>query len=287
MSKPSHLLDAEARFISNHSSVTVPVAEDASRQRSWDELACQLGFNNLLSSANQVHSARLRAAASPHTGAWLQALPSSSLGLHLDGETVRINVALRLGAPVFEPHKCRCGRMVSSLGHHGLACGKKNEGRGARHYALNDIVKRSLRAAGVPSWLEPLGLDRGDGKRPDGLTVFPFTEGKCLTWDATCTDTFCKTAINEAAINPGAAATKAEQRKRTLYSNLQDQYRFEPLAIETTGVYGKSSARFISELGRRISGCTGDKRETHWLRQRLAIAVVRGNAKSIHATGGV
>ena len=261
------------------------MAEAAARQRSWDELACQTELNNLLSSANQVHSARLLAAASPHTGAWLQALPSPNLGLLLDEETVRVNVALRLGAPICEPHKCRCGRLVGSLGHHGLAC-RLNEGRQPRHYALNDIVKRSLKAAGVPSWLEPVGLDRGDGKRPDGLTVFPFTEGKCLTWDATCVDTFCKTAINDSALTPGTAANKAEDRKRKVYNSLQDRYRFEPLAIETTGVYGKSSSKFVSELGRRITGSTGEKRETHWLRQRLSVAVARGNAASILATGG-
>ena len=177
---------------------------------------------------------------------------------------------------------------MTSLGHHGLSCGKHpGQGRHPRHYALNNVVKLSLRAAGVPSWLEPVGLDRGDGKRPDGLTVFPFSDGKCLTWDATCTDTFSRTSINETALTPGAAANRAEERKRLTYNSLLDRYRFEPLAIETTGVYGKSSARFVSELGRRISGNTGDKRETHWLRQRLSIAVVRGNASSILATGGV
>ena len=29
-------------------------------------------------------------------------------------------------------------------------------------------------AAGFPSQLEPVGLERGDGKRPDGITLFPF-----------------------------------------------------------------------------------------------------------------
>ena len=136
-SKSSHLLQAEAHYIRVHPSATLPLAEAATRQRSWDEQACQAELNNLLSSANQVHSARLRAAASPHTGAWLQALPSPSLGLLLDEETVRVNVALRLGAPICEPHKCRCGRLVGSLGHHGLAC-RLNEGRQPRHYAPNE-----------------------------------------------------------------------------------------------------------------------------------------------------
>ena len=132
--------------------------------------------------------------------------------------------------------------------------------------------------------MEPLGLDRGDGKRPDGLTVFPFTDGKNLCWDSTCHDTFCKTAIGDTAHTPGAAANKAEEQKNRLYGSLQNRYRFEPLAIETTGVYGKTSAKFVAELGRRIAARTGEKRETSWLRQRLSVAIVRGNAASILAT---
>ena len=88
-------------------------------------------------------------------------------------------------------------------------------------------------------------------------------------WDATCTDSFSKTAIGETAYKPGSAATRAEARKRVTYSALLTTYRFEPVAVETTGVLGESSARFIAELGKRISACTGDRRETHWLWQTL------------------
>ena len=58
-------------------------------------------------------------------------------------------------------------------------------GRFPRHSALNDIIKRALDAAGFPFQLEPVGLDRGEGKRPDGITLFPFQSGKSLIWDAT------------------------------------------------------------------------------------------------------
>ena len=51
-------------------------------------------------------------------------------------------------------------------------------------------------------------------------------------------------------------------------------------------MYGKSSAKFVAEIGRRITARTGEKRETAWLRQRLSMAVVRGNAASVLATGG-
>ena len=94
-------------------------------------------------------------------------------------------------------------------------------------------------------------------------------------------DTFCKTAINLTASTPGSAANKAEERKSSHYSSLQDRYRFTPVAIETMGVYGKASEAFISELGRRMRAATGEVREIQWLWQRLSMAVVRGNAASI------
>ena len=174
-----------------------------------------------------------------------------SLGLHLDDETVRVSVALRLGAPICQPHRCRsCGRTVTPLGLHGLSC-LKSAGRHPRHAHLNDVVRRSLSSAGFPAVLEPVGLDRGDGRRSDGLTVFPFREGKCLTWDATCVDTFADTVLVQSALEPGAAARQAEQHKRQRYADLTQRYIFEPGALETSGVYGPAAAAFIQDLGRR------------------------------------
>ena len=98
-------------------------------------------------------------------------------------------------------------------------------------------------------------------------------------------DTFSKSAINLTSHTVGAAANAAEDHKKKHYSPLSDRYRFEPLAIETTGVYGKSSAKLVSEIGSRIRGKTKDIREVAWLRQQLSVAVVRGNAAAILATG--
>ena len=165
-----------------------------------------------------------------------------------------------------------------------MSC-QRSAGRGARHAQLNDIIKRSLSTAGVPSLLEPSGLSSDNATRPDGVTVFPFSEGRSMCWDATCWDSFSTSAINEAAHTAGAIATRAEKAKITKYAALQDRYRFVPIAFETTGVVGKETDSFISELGRRMSGSTGNRREVEWLRQRLSIAIIRGNAASILATG--
>ncbi|XP_063371156.1 zinc finger protein 596-like [Cydia amplana] len=45
---------------------------------------------------------------------------------------------------------------------------------------------KALVSANVPCVLEPPGLCRTDGKRPDGLTLVPWQKGRCLLWDATC-----------------------------------------------------------------------------------------------------
>ena len=161
-----------------------------------------------LEPANQVHRARLLAASSSNSGSWLGATPLPGLGLHLDDASVQIGVALRLGAPVCETHLCRCGRRVDVLGHHGLSC-QYSAGRLPRHANLNDVVKRALASAGIPSWLEPVGLDRGDGRRPDGVTIFPYHQGRSLCWDATCTDTFSASSVLDAAISQGTAAARA------------------------------------------------------------------------------
>ena len=69
-----------------------------------------------------------------------------------------------------------------------------------------------------------------------------------------------------------------------LYSRLEDRYRFEPVAVETTGVIGERGSKLITEIGRRIKQRTGETREVSWLRQRISLAIMRGNAASALAT---
>ena len=115
--------------------------------------------------------------------------------------------------------------------------------------------------------------------------MFPYSRGKCLCWDATCVDSLSATAVIESAIESGSAAQLAEQRKRERYRDLSERYIFEPLAVETMGVIGPSSRKFLAELGRRITANTGERRELQWLIQRISLAIARGNAAAILATG--
>ena len=87
---------------------------------------------------------------------------------------------------------------MNTLGTHGLSC-RFSAGRHCRHAMLNDILHRALSSANVPSQLEPTGLDRADGKRPDGITMVPWSNGRLLVWDATCVDTFAPSHLSMTA----------------------------------------------------------------------------------------
>ena len=97
---------------------------------------------------------------------------------------------------------------MDSRGLHGLSC-NYSDGRFPRHSAMKDVIKRALQKADLPSVLEPPGLDRGDGSRPDGITVFPFSEGTSLVWDCTCVDTFAGVHLNRSAMKQRRGAQTA------------------------------------------------------------------------------
>jgi hypothetical protein len=75
-----------------------------------------------------------------------------------------------LGCNLYIPHICQCNGKVDEIGIHGLSCSKSN-------------------SIHVNSTLEPNGLSRDDGKRPDGMTLVPWIKGQPLVWNVTIVDT--------------------------------------------------------------------------------------------------
>ena len=272
----------DAEDVWKASNLDVPSSPNS--QHSWDEIQCRAKLDTLRPVLDQHKLACLSAASQPHSGDWLYTLPSLSTGTKLDDACLRISICHRLGLTVCEPHPCRCGQTVDSFGLHPLSC-LRSAGRHPRHTALNDVIRRALDSAGIPSILEPEGLDRGDGKRPDGITVFPYLRGRSLIWDATCTDTFSSSMLVNSAVNPGSAANAAEERKIAKYGGLLDRYVFTPVAVETSGVIGKQSLVFLRGLARRVADAKNDPREAVYLFQRISLAIVRGNASAVLAAG--
>ena len=172
---------------------------------------------------------------------------------------------------------------MSQFATHGLSC-RKSAGRHHRHSAVNDIIYRALVAAHVPSRLEPSGLFRSDGKRPDGVSIVPWKCGQLMVWDATCPDTLAPSYSTIAAHQVGAVAQQAENRKTQKYKHLESCYFFTPVAIETSGVFGPKTLEFLKELGHQLRQVSREAYSFAYLTQRLSVAVQRGNAASVLGT---
>ena len=112
-----------------------------------------------------MHRARFLAASCKESGAWLNALPISSLVLCKDDATVRISMGLLMGLPLCQSHTCQhCGAEVDvSVCHTWLKLQKECRAP-PPHSAVNNIIHRALVAAHVLSHLESSGLYRSDGK---------------------------------------------------------------------------------------------------------------------------
>ena len=103
---PPDLAEAEALLSQEHDQSSPPSLA-SHRQNSWDSCKVMATSDALLEGAPDARSrARLLAAVSKESGAWLNALPISSFGLCLDDNTHRIAVGLRLGSSLCRPHTC-------------------------------------------------------------------------------------------------------------------------------------------------------------------------------------
>ena len=138
---------------------------------------------------------------------------------------------------------------------------RRRRRRRSRHHALNDLVARAFASAAIPVAKEPQGLSRAGGKRPDGLTMVPWREGKPLTWDVTVVCPVAESYIGDSATNAGSAAEAAATRKAAKYA----------------GTMNASVG-----LGQKILSISGDDRETCCLFQRISVLIQRFNATLLH-----
>eukprot|EP00731_Ephydatia_muelleri_P014529 Em0008g249a len=175
----------------------------------------------------------------------------------------------------------KCGQ----LGSHRLSC-RISAGCHLRHAIVNDILHRALSSANVPSRLEPTGLDRADGKRRDGITMVPSSNGRLLVWDATCVATFATSHLSIAASQVCAAANQAEQTKIKKYSYITSHVyqSFTPVVFETSGVCGPRSMSFLTDLGHGIANTTVDNSSLAYLMQSFSVAIQSGNAATVLGT---
>ena len=253
--------------------------KDLTKQKLWDSPICEKIIKLLHSSTDDMTSkARIIGVSTKDASSWLNAYPIVALGLKLPNAMFRTCIAFRIGASVCKEYTCKCGTTVDRLGLHTLSC-KNNKGKYYRHSLLNDTIYRALSTADVPSIKEPMGILRNDGKRPDGMTLVPYSYGRSLLWDVTVVNTLAVSYQRDALLDSGLVAEKAENRKLAKYSNIAaEQYLFVPLGFESMGNFGSHATKFIDDIGRKIQVRTGERRSTQFLKQTIGMNIQRGNA---------
>ena len=97
-------------------------------------------------------------------------------------------------------------------------------------------------------------------------------------------DTLAATYLAKTSTTQRAAAEAAEEKKQQKYAFLSDTFHFIPLAFETLGCFGSDASSLVSRIGKKITDRTGETRATNFLKQRLSIDIMRGNAISILGT---
>ena len=184
-----------------------------------------------------------------------------------------------------EEYKCLCGKVVKKDGLHGLSC-KKSGGWIPGHDEINKIFSHAFSSAGFPNIIQPPGISRDDGKRPDGMTLIPWSHGRSILWDVTVRDTLAPSYVNESSKKAGAIADNAERNKHNHYRLLKENYLLTPIAFESLGSMGPETRTFIKKLGSLMKKASGESRSMDYLLQKVSIAIQRRNASCILGTLG-
>ena len=132
----------------------------------------------------------------------------------MSSDTVHIARPQRRHTLVSAPHLFllwkTCGQSGSLLSE--LSVKPRERSPSSKLMQLNNIIHQSLASANI-SW-NHLDFYRADGKHQEGVTHVPWSDGKFLTWDATCVDRFCS-SHRSASAKPeaGGSAAIAEREK--------------------------------------------------------------------------
>jgi hypothetical protein len=213
----------------------------------------------------------------PESGQFLNAIPSDNLHLRMENQEFMLAIALRTGCHVTEGHRClNCPDWIEEDGVHGLCCQKGVIGRAARHKGLNLLLSKSLNQLEIGTRLEP--QNAWLGKRPDGISILPWKDGKRLAWDVIVTDSFAITYRQKALVGNGSVAEIAEKRKYDAYKGIEENYVFQPIAFESLGEFGPSTKKFMSVVGKALIRKTGDIRAAAFFRQRFSVELQKPNS---------
>ena len=244
---------------------------------------------HLLSTAPSIRARALAlSSALPHAGNWLNGIPSSTLGLHLQDQEFRCCLRYWLGVPLHSsPYSCpECHNTADPFGDHQVGCGGNGD-RITRHNAIRDVVFSAAQSAALAPSKEMPNLIPDSLSRPADVFLPTWSRGRPAALDIHVISPLQQQTMGEAASTPGHALQVGVQRK--LASHLSAcrsvGVEFIPFVMETLGGLAEDSIFILRSLGKAIAQRVGSLDTstdtsvcTKQLFHRTAIALWRGNA---------
>ena len=141
----------------------------------------------LLSSAPSTRSrALVHFSALPHAGDWLNGVPSTALGLHLQGQEFRCFLRYWLGVPLHSTNYCfpECSSTADPFGDHQVGCGGNGD-RIARHNAIRDILFLAARSAALAPTREAPSVVPDSRSRSADILLPTWSRGRPAALDVT------------------------------------------------------------------------------------------------------
>ena len=237
----------------------------------------------LVEEGDTEEMARLKSLSLPHSGDWLNVVPSSALGLHLRPQEFVMVARYRLGLRLYSQEgPCpACHRFSDALGNHAMCCGSGGE-RISRHNHLRDHLHDTAVAAGLGPVREVRFLIPGEDSRPADVLLPHWIAGQDAAMDVTVVNPCQVATVMGAATTAGHALQHAYTRKmRGAADACQQQgVTFLPMVVESFGGWHEASVREVERLGAALARQTGQEEEeaVRHLWGKLGMLLQRGNA---------
>ena len=257
---------------------------------SQSEISLKIDLNNLQLLTNHITElgstrdiARLASLGLPHSGDFLNVVPSPALGLHLRPTEFIMSVKYRLGCDVFSTTgKCTaCPHLSDAKGDHAISCGYEGE-RIARHNHLRDALHSACAQACLGPIKEGRFLLPGSDARPADVLIPHWTKGKDTALDITVVNPLQAALVNQAATIPGHALTYAHNRKMAQAGEecRREGLVFIPMAMETLGGWHDSTVSQVKKVGSALARQTGQEESEaiKHLAQRLSVLLAKANS---------
>lgn len=248
-------------------------------------------LQQLLAQAPPAGQARLRSAAAPHAGSWLQALPSAGLDQRLTHQEFVAATRLRLGNAALSCDQwCPlCDQVMDAAGAHSLACMAGGHAL-ACHNAVRDHVYLAALRAGLSPQREERNLLPDDPRRRPGDLYFALWPGSTgVAMDFAVTSPLQLGTVHDAAGHTLAAAAQYEQQKlddRDTAAKCEAWgVRLVPMVAESFGGWGPAAQKAFKVICAASASRTGDDNSlaTSQFYEGLGIKLARAAARSLLA----